>query len=84
MQTTISQIGISEAARMLGVTEETIRRWADSGRLQVTRAERGIRRFDPRDVFRLAMQRRAEMGRALARHRAGARASASESESAGV
>lgn len=37
---------ISQAARLLGVSDDTVRRWADSGRLPVTRDESGRRSID--------------------------------------
>jgi molybdopterin-binding protein len=37
---------ISQAARLLGVSDDTVRRWADSGRLPVTRDGSGRRIID--------------------------------------
>lgn len=37
---------ISQAARLLGVSDDTVRRWADSGRLPVSRDESGRRSID--------------------------------------
>jgi molybdopterin-binding protein len=39
----MSEIKISEAARLLGVSPDTVRRWADTGRLGVTRTAGGHR-----------------------------------------
>lgn len=38
---TVSPLRVSEAAALVGVSDDTIRRWADAGRLQLTRAESG-------------------------------------------
>src|SRR5258708_4262552 len=37
---------ISEAAELLGVSDDTVRRWADSGRLPTTAGEGGVRRVE--------------------------------------
>jgi molybdopterin-binding protein len=37
---------ISQAARLLGVSDDTVRRWTDSGRLAVTRDSAGRRSID--------------------------------------
>lgn len=50
------QLRISEAADLLGVSDDTLRRWADQGRLPVTRAETGRLRVDGQDLARLAQQ----------------------------
>lgn len=36
-----------QVAHMFGVRVETVRRWADDGKLQCTRTLGGDRRFDP-------------------------------------
>lgn len=36
-----SQLRVSEAAALVGVSDDTIRRWADAGRLELTKAENG-------------------------------------------
>lgn len=48
-------IGTREAARRLGVHENTVRNWAGSGTLRVAKTLPGskYRRFDPRDVEEL-------------------------------
>ncbi|SDD71845.1 TOBE domain-containing protein [Auraticoccus monumenti] len=38
---TASAYRISEAAALLGVSDDTVRRWADAGRLTLTRADNG-------------------------------------------
>jgi excisionase family DNA binding protein len=47
-------VGIREAARRLGVHENTIRNWVEHGRMQFVRLPvSGFRRLDARDVERL-------------------------------
>ena len=43
-------LAISEAARMLGVTVETVRRWEREGRIKAVRTPAGHRRFRRSDV----------------------------------
>jgi molybdopterin-binding protein len=45
---------IGEAAELLGVSVDTLRRWADSGRLATTRTSGGHRVVDGTDLARLA------------------------------
>jgi molybdopterin-binding protein len=45
---------ISQAARLLGVSADTVRRWADGGRLNVTRDEGGQRWVDGEQLAELA------------------------------
>ena len=45
------------AADRLGVSVDTIRRWADDGRLTSTRTSGGQREVDDADVARLARER---------------------------
>ena len=45
-----------EASARLGVSVDTIRRWAKLGLLRCTRDERNIRRFDPADIERAKAQ----------------------------
>ena len=47
-------LSISEAARRLGVSESTLRKWADSGIIKVARLPgSGYRRFRPEEVERV-------------------------------
>lgn len=46
-----------EAAALLGVSVDTVRRWADDGRLVTTRTEGGHRLVDAADLARLATAR---------------------------
>ena len=49
---------IGEAARLLGVRVETLRRWEGEGKIRVTRTEGGQRRVPPEEVARLLAERR--------------------------
>jgi molybdopterin-binding protein len=42
----------SRAAELLGVSVDTVRRWADEGRLQTTKSESGHRQIDGQDLAR--------------------------------
>jgi molybdopterin-binding protein len=42
----------SQAADLLGVSVDTVRRWADDGRLKTTKAESGHRLIDGKDLAR--------------------------------
>lgn len=46
-------VGIGEAAKMLGVSTDTLRRWDKSGRLKTTRDARNRRRVPVAEVERL-------------------------------
>lgn len=46
-------VPIGEAARLLGVTVETVRRWERAGRIQAQRTPGGQRRFPVSEVERL-------------------------------
>ncbi|WP_448610685.1 TOBE domain-containing protein [Geodermatophilus sp. URMC 60] len=47
---------IAEAAGLLGVSDDTVRRWIDSGRLPATRSGGGPAQVDGADLARLATQ----------------------------
>ena len=49
---------ITEAAKRLGIHYQTLRAWADSGKIPVVRLPSGYRRFEPAVIDRM----RAEMG----------------------
>jgi molybdopterin-binding protein len=49
---------VGQAAEMLGVTVETLRRWADEGRLRVDRSSGGQRLVPVSEVTRLLAERR--------------------------
>lgn len=52
------QVRIGRAAEMLGVTVDTVRRWAESGRLSVTRSRGGQRLVAIDELTRLIAERR--------------------------
>jgi molybdopterin-binding protein len=58
MQGHDSSIRIGRAAEMLGVTVDTIRRWADDGKIESVRSPGGQRLIPIEDVTRLIGERR--------------------------
>ena len=54
----VAPLRVGQAAEMLGVTVETIRRWEADGRLQVTRSAGGQRLVPIAEVSRLLRERR--------------------------
>jgi molybdopterin-binding protein len=52
------QLRLGEAAEILGVSPETVRRWADDGRLPAERSAGGQRLVRRADVARLLTERR--------------------------
>jgi molybdopterin-binding protein len=53
MQMASESLTIGEAARALGVSADTLRRWDRSGKLRTTRDERNRRRVPAKEVERL-------------------------------
>ena len=51
------RVSISEAARILGVTQGTLRRWDTEGKLKAERTPSGHRRYDLNTLKRLAVNR---------------------------
>jgi excisionase family DNA binding protein len=51
-----STVPLSEAAEALGISASTLRRWADTGKLQTIRTPGGHRRFPVSEVRRLSTQ----------------------------
>jgi molybdopterin-binding protein len=64
----VDEVSISEAARALGVSADTLRRWDRGGKLKTTRDERNRRRVPVAEIERLR--------RAPARHATGSALSA--------
>jgi molybdopterin-binding protein len=55
---------IREAAELLGVSDDTLRRWADAGRFDTTADSSGRRSVDGADLARLAQELAAAADRA--------------------
>lgn len=49
----MTQFRISEAAALLGVSDDTVRRWGDQGRLSLGRAANGLQVVDGTELVRL-------------------------------
>ena len=64
----MADLSLGEAAREIGVSVDTLRRWDRAGKLRVVRDQRNRRRVPRREVTRLARRPR--------RHRTGGRSSA--------
>jgi len=47
---------MGDAARLLGVSTDTVRRWADQGRLETTRTSGGHREVEGTELARLALE----------------------------
>ena len=58
MSDTTDLVRIGRAAEMLGVTVDTLRRWAENGRLTVVRSRGGQRLVPSREITRLTGARR--------------------------
>jgi molybdopterin-binding protein len=52
----ITQFRVSEAAALLGVSDDTVRRWADSGRLTLAKAANGRATVDGAELAALAQE----------------------------
>jgi molybdopterin-binding protein len=52
----VSSYRIGQAAELLGVSVDTMRRWADAGRVKVVRSSGGRRLVDGADLARLAVE----------------------------
>ena len=50
------QFKVGEAAQLLGVSPDTVRRWADQGRLVTTRTPGGQREIEGPELARLALE----------------------------
>lgn len=47
---------VAQAAELLGVSDDTLRRWASSGRVAATIGADGRRRFDGEELARLSLE----------------------------
>ncbi|ONH22266.1 MerR family transcriptional regulator [Pseudofrankia asymbiotica] len=56
MVTTVPNYRISEAAVLLGVSDDTVRRWADSGRLPTVRDDAGRQAIEATELARFASE----------------------------
>ncbi len=54
------RLRIGQAAEILGVSVDTLRRWADTGALRIARSDGGQRLVTPREVRRLLGRRRVD------------------------
>ena len=61
------QFRIGEAARLLGVSPDTVRRWADAGRLTTCRTTGGHRTIAGPDLARLSQDLAAEAAEAASK-----------------
>ncbi len=61
------QYRISQAADLLGVSADTVRRWVDEGRVKGTKGSGGRRHIDGADLARLAVEMAGEQGRQRSR-----------------
>jgi excisionase family DNA binding protein len=57
-------VGVREAARRLGVHENTLRRWEQSGLIHAVKLPTGVRRFREEDVERLYEEMHRDVGAA--------------------
>jgi molybdopterin-binding protein len=72
---TVAQFRVAEAAALLGVSDDTVRRWVEAGRLSASKAENGRTVIDGVGVARLAQELAADSryGEAFPSHKASAR-----------
>ena len=58
-QQTVKPLRVKQAAELLGVDPDTLRRWADTGRINHIKTPTGERRFRPEDLAPYLTARRA-------------------------
>ena len=58
VDTGATRLRVGQAAEMLGVSVETLRRWEADGRLRMARSDGGQRMVDVQEVTRLLQERR--------------------------
>ncbi len=56
MMLCMPQLRVSEAASLLGVSDDTVRRWVDQGRLSADRSDTGRMTIEGRDLAALAQE----------------------------
>ncbi|HVE62961.1 MAG TPA: TOBE domain-containing protein [Mycobacteriales bacterium] len=56
------QMSVAEAAGLLGVSDDTVRRWADQGRLQLRKVDTGRAMVDGAQLAALAQELGADLG----------------------
>lgn len=70
----MTELRVSEAAALIGVSDDTLRRWADAGRIDIVKSDSGRQVVDGRQLAALAQELAtdsplAPTGRASARNR---------------
>ncbi len=58
----VTALRMMDAARLLGVSDDTVRRWADSGRIQSTEDSEGRRVIDGVELARVATEQASRPG----------------------
>ncbi|MFV1992095.1 MAG: molybdopterin-binding protein [Acidimicrobiales bacterium] len=58
----MSEFRIGQAAELLGVSSDTVRRWVDAGELACRRTDGGHRLIDGPDLARMAAQQNEQQG----------------------
>ena len=64
----MTELRIAEAARFLGVSDDTVRRWIDQGALHSTRSATGQTVVDGLELARLLKERAERINRQQAQH----------------
>jgi molybdopterin-binding protein len=71
----VTMFRVSEAAALLGVSDDTVRRWADAGRITLIRNDRGRQVIDGAELAAVAAELAADsaLAEAFPAHKASAR-----------